>query len=253
MALLGGGGYGEYAVADERSVIAVPGGMDLHIAGAIPETFLTAFQLIHFIGGTKPGDRVLVHAAGSGVGLAVCQLLRAHGAVPIATARTAAKLEVAREHGAEFTIDTKEKSDFADKVMEVTEGKGADVILDPVGGSYSAPNAKCIAVDGRWVVYGLMGGPQLQVEAAMGVLQRKRATITGTTLRSRSLEYKGQLVEAMWKVAAPLFEAGTLKTVIDDTIPFEEAGKAHALMESNSNTGKIVLRVVADDFPAKKL
>jgi len=244
MALLGGGGYGEYAVADERSIMRVPEEMEMKSAGAIVETWLTAYQLLHFVGRVQAGEHVVVHAAGSGVGLAACQLARQAGAVPIATARTAAKLEVAAEHGAAKTIDTSSTPDWAAEVLAFTGGRGADVILDPVGASYSEANAKAIAVDGRWAVYGLMGGAGLEVENALGVLLRKRATIVGTTLRSRTLEYKGDLVAAFWGLAGPLFKDGTFKPIIDTTLPLEKANEAHALMEQNANTGKILLQVV---------
>jgi len=242
------GGYGEFAVADERSVMHIPPSFagDMAKAAALPETWLTAYQLIHFVGKTQPGDVVLVHAAGSGVGLAACQLLKAHGAVPIATARTAEKLVVAQDHGAEHTIDTKVEADWASKVKELTGGQGANVILDPVGGSYSKQNADALARDGRWVVYGLMGGRELEAASFMGTVLAKRATLVGTTLRSRTLEYKGELVNALVKDAFPKFEDGTFRPIVDRVFSLSQAGEAHAYMEANSNTGKILLKVLAN-------
>ena len=247
MALLGGGGYGEYAVADERSVMDIPAvfGGDMEKAGAVPETWLTAFQIIHFVGKTQPGDYVVVHAAGSGVGLAACQLLKAHGAIPIATARTADKLSTCTEYGAAHIIDTTvHADDWSDVVKEITGGKGANVILDPIAGSYSKHNAAAIALDGRWVVYGLMGG--INVIEDIGLMRTvlsKRVNLIGTTLRSRTLEYKGELVKAMSEFAFPRFEAGDFKPIIDRTFPMAEAAAAHEFMTQNGNVGKIMLKV----------
>jgi tumor protein p53-inducible protein 3 len=186
-----------------------------------------------------------LQAAGSGVGLAACQLLRAHGAIPIATARTADKLVAAAEYGAALTINTAAVEDWVAVLKDFTAGRGADVILDPDGGAYSAANANAIGLDGRWVVYGLMGGVNLQAEGAMRTLLMKRAAIIGTTLRSRTLEYKGELCSALQQHAFPKFESQEFKPVVDKVFPLAEAAAAHTLMEANSNTGKIVLRVIA--------
>jgi len=185
MALLGGGGYGQYAVADERSVMPLPSVFkgDMKQAAAVPETWLTAYQLIYLVGHARPGDVVLVHAAGSGVGLAAVQLMKALGAVPVATARSAEKLVAAKAHGAAFTINTREVPDWVGRVKELTHGEGAAVILDPVGGSYSIANAEALARDGRWVSYGLMGGKQMDAPNFMGILLAKRGTLVATTLR----------------------------------------------------------------------
>jgi len=166
--------------------------------------------------------------------------------VPIATARTAEKLVVAQDHGAEHTIDTKVEADWASKVKELTGGQGANVILDPVGGSYSKQNADALARDGRWVVYGLMGGRELEAASFMGTVLAKRATLVGTTLRSRTLEYKGELVNALVKDAFPKFEDGTFRPIVDRVFSLSQAGEAHAYMEANSNTGKILLKVLAN-------
>jgi tumor protein p53-inducible protein 3 len=244
MALLGGGGYAEYAVADERSVMPIPACFsgDMQMAAAVPETWLTAYQLIHFVGKTQPGDIVLVHAAGSGVGLAACQLIKACGAIAIATARTASKLTTAAQLGASHTIDTS-KDGWQAEISKAAP-KGVNVILDCIGQSYSKANAELLAVDGRWVVYGLMSGAELQAEAFLGTVLRKRAALLGTTLRSRSLEYKGELCATLVREALPKFEDGTFKPAIDAMFRLEDAAKAHEAMEANTNTGKIILTVI---------
>lgn len=242
MALLTGGGYAEMAVAHEGSVMRVPDGMSLRDAAAVPETWLTAFQLLG-LGRAGSGDTVLVHAAGSGVGSAAIQLAALRGAVPYGTAGSAAKLEHARELGARAAWNYKEE-DFGDAVLAATGGRGVDVVLDCVGGGpHLGRNGKAVATDGRWVLYGLMGGTSFDGITLATVL-RKRVSLVGTTLRARTDAYKAELVRCFVEEALPLFADGKLRTVVDSEYALADVNDAHAHMESNANTGKILLRVV---------
>lgn len=241
MALLGGGGYAELVAADEGSVMRVPDGVTARDAAAVPETWLTAFQLLS-IAGVRAGDTVLVHAAGSGVAAAAIQMAAARGARVLATAGTAAKLEHARGLGAEAGWNYKE-TDFGQEVLAHTGGAGATVVLDPVGGGqHWERNAKCVAIDGRWVLYGLMGGatpPGL----SLAPLLRRRVALTGTTLRARTNEYKADLVRRFEAEELPRLAAGQYRVVIDSEFPLERVAEAHERMEANLNTGKILLSV----------
>eukprot|EP00736_Rhodelphis_marinus_P005717 Rmarinus@m.4570 len=240
MALLSGGGHAEYALSDERHVMRVPNNMTLDTAAAIPEAWLTAYQLVSFLANGKAGDTALVHASGSGVGTALTQLCKMRGMTVIATARNAEKLAVSKELGAAHTINTSETPNFSFTVDKITNGKGVDIVFDCVGGGAFDENLKSIATDGRWVLYGLLGGPEIS-GPALGQILRKRVQLTATLLRSRSDEYKGELVAAFTNEVLPLFKEGKLKTVIDSDINFKDIQHAHEKMEANKNTGKIVL------------
>ncbi|XP_022082012.1 quinone oxidoreductase PIG3-like isoform X2 [Acanthaster planci] len=242
-ALLPGGGNAEYAVAHEGHLIPVPGHMTVKDAASVPEVWLTAYQLLHFVGHVKGGDRVLIHAGGSGVGTAAIQLVKLAGAEPIVTAGTQAKLEKAEELGAVAGFNYKEV-DFADQILEYTKNKGVDLILDCVGASHWEKNLRSIAMDGTWVLYGLMGGAKVDGPILGGVL-RKRVTIVGSTLRARSTQYKTDLVQAFTKNALPHF--GTkLIPITDRVFPLEEIVEAHKYMAANKNIGKIILSVQGD-------
>ena len=190
MSLLDGGGNADFVVTDERLLMPVPAAYAAgwELAAATPETWLTAFQLLHLLAEVTDGDTVLVHAGGSGVGTAATQLAVAAGATVIVTAGSQEKLDVAARLGASVGINYK-TDDFSEKVLEATAGKGVSVILDCVGGSHWEKNLASIAVDGRWVLYGLMGGKEA-VGPALGGILRKRIRLMGTTLRSRSIAYK---------------------------------------------------------------
>ena len=235
------GGYSEFVAVDERHLLPIPDGTSVVDAGAIPETWLTAYQLLHFIGKVQAGDTVLVLAAGSGVGTAAIQLAVAAGATPIAVAGTAAKLEHAKSLGAVAGFNYKEGG-YAEGVRAATGGKGVNVVLDCVGASLWAQNAEAIAVDGRWVLYGLMGGPAPE-GPVLGQLLRKRVSLLATTLRARSDEYKAELVAGLTSVL-PKFSDGSFKLVIDKTFEgLKQVQAAHEHMESNANTGKILVKV----------
>eukprot|EP01062_Namystynia_karyoxenos_P002192 TRINITY_DN10774_c0_g1_i1.p2 TRINITY_DN10774_c0_g1~~TRINITY_DN10774_c0_g1_i1.p2 ORF type:complete len:377 (+),score=134.15 TRINITY_DN10774_c0_g1_i1:125-1132(+) len=250
MALLSGGGYADYVSVPEELLMRIPQGYNLHQAAAIPETWLTAFQLLFLVGGARSGETALVHAAGSGVGTAATQLATAHGIKVIATAGAPEKLEVAAKLGAVACFNYKE-GPWAGKVKEATEGKGVNIVLDPVGGSYWEQNSDAIALDGRWVLYGLMGGVKVE-GPILAHLLRKRARLEGTTLRSRSLEYRAELTRRFAEHALEKFDRREYNAVLDPrSFTLEEAQAAHEYMESNANIGKIVVKIAEEDVAGK--
>lgn len=238
MGVVGGGGYAEAVVTHARDVVAVPEGMTLLEAGAIPEVFMTAFDAVFLQMGLVLGETLLVHAVGSGVGTAALQLGRAAGARVIGTSRTPAKLERARTLGLEHGVVAGE-ADWPREVLEITGGRGADVILDLVGGPYLDGNRKAIAPRGRMVVVGVTGGPkgELDLRAFMG----KRASITGTVLRARPLEEKIALARAFAMRVLPLFELGLLRPVIDGVYAPAQAADAHRRLEAGETFGKLLI------------
>ncbi|XP_078696595.1 quinone oxidoreductase PIG3-like [Branchiostoma floridae x Branchiostoma belcheri] len=248
MALLPGGGNAEFVTVDEDHLMPIPDGMSYQQAAAIPEVWLTAYQLLHFVGELQEGETVLIHAGGSGVGTAATQLSRLAGARPIVTAGTPDKLQKAKDLGAVAAFNYKE-GEFAQKVLDETNGKGVDVILDCVGASFWQQNARCLAVEGRWVLYGLLGGGSIDGDLLTQVL-RKRINLLGTTLRARSKQYKASLVKAFSEQALPHFVSSgpvELTPIIDRVVPLQDIAQAHRCMEDNKNTGKIVLSVREDD------
>ncbi|XP_041355110.1 quinone oxidoreductase PIG3-like isoform X2 [Gigantopelta aegis] len=250
MALLSGGGNAEYVASPAEQLMPVPDSLDFVTAAAIPEVWLTAYQLLHTIGQVKKGDHVLIHGGGSGVGTAAIQLVKLAHARPIVTAGSEAKLKVARSLGAVAGFNYKQE-EFTDKVLNATEGKGVELILDCVGASFYQQNIKCIAVDGTWVVYGLLGGGSINGDILRQLLL-KRVTITGTTLRARSLPYKKELVKNFTQQILPRFESGALKTLIHTVLPLDNLAEAHRMMEANENTGKIVIQVSSSEDNQQK-
>ncbi|CAH3187506.1 unnamed protein product, partial [Porites lobata] len=243
MALLGGGGYAEYVAVDEALVMPVPDSYKLSDAAAIPEVWLTAYQLLHFLGKVKSGEVVLIHAGGSGVGTALVQLSRLAGARPFVTAGSEEKIKMAESLGAEGGFNYK-TGNFSSWVENVTNGQGANVILDCVGSSFWEQNIKSIAVDGHWILYGLLGGNNVSGNL-LGPVLKKRVSLIGTTLKSRPLPYKKELVEEFSNRIVPQFANGTLKTIVDSVFTIDEIQLAHKRMESNENIGKIVLQIIA--------
>ncbi|KAM4625088.1 quinone oxidoreductase PIG3 isoform 2-T2 [Polymixia lowei] len=244
MALLSGGGYAEYVAVPEELLMPVPSHLTLCQAAAIPEAWLTAFQLLHLIAQVKEGEVVLVHAGASGVGTAAVQLARLAGAVPVATAGSPEKLKMAEDLGAAAGFNYKAE-DFAEKIHDFTEGRGASVILDCVGGSFWEKNVRCLATDGRWVLYGTMGGKTVQGDL-LGKLLSKRGQLLSSLLRSRSFQYKVDLVRAFSQRVLPFFlnQPSSLRPVIDSTFNLEDIADAHKHMEANRNMGKIVINVI---------
>jgi putative PIG3 family NAD(P)H quinone oxidoreductase len=239
-ALTSGGGYAEYAVADEGSCLPVPAGLDIATAACIPETFFTVWHNVFQRGGLKSGEAFLVHGGSSGIGATAIQLARAFGARVFATAGSAEKCAFCMELGAEVAINYRER-DFVEEVKAATGGRGADLILDMVGGSYIQRNITCAAEDGRIVQIAFLEGPKASLNLMPVML--KRLTLTGSTLRPRSVGFKAALAREVEEKALPLIASGAIRIVIDSEFPLHEAAEAHRRMETSAHMGKIVLRV----------
>ena len=240
--LLAGGGYAEQVVVHKDLLMAVPPGLSMRDAAAIPEVFLTAYQALHWLGGMQSGHEVLVHAGASGVGTAAIQLAKEAGAHPYITA-SAPKHEVCRDLGAEATIDY-ESEDFAAQIEDRTNGEGVHIILDFIGAPYFHKNVASLAMDGRIVQLATLGGSTVE-EVSLRALMAKRAHLLASTLRNRSLDYKVQLTQEFASDVLPTFVDGQLRPVIDSTYDWTEVADAHRRMENNENAGKIVLQVVS--------
>lgn len=236
-ALLGGGGYAEYAVVDARHALPIPGDLDLIHAAALPETVFTVFANVFEHGALKAGETLLVHGGTSGIGTTAIAMAKAAGAKVIATGRGADKKAKALELGADIAVDTKAE-DFAEVVKAAG---GADVVLDMVGASYFEKNLDALNTGGRIVYIASLGGAVLEVPV-MKVMQ-KRAVITGSTLRPRSADEKARLAAEVERVAWPWVAAGQLKPIVDATFPLADAAKAHAHLEAGEHVGKVVLVV----------
>ncbi len=239
-ALLDGGGYAQYAAVHKDRLMAVPPGLSMEEAAAIPEVFLTAYQALHWLGGLQSGHQVLIHAGASGVGTAATQLTRLADAHPHITA-SAPKHDVCHELGAETTIDY-ESEDFAERIAEVTN-EGAHIIVDFIGAPYFHKNVNALAVDGRIVQLATLGGSTVE-EVSLRALMAKRAHLLASTLRSRSLDYKVELTQDFAADALPQFLDGELEPVIDSVYDWTSVSDAHRRMENNENAGKIVLQVI---------
>ena len=237
MGIVGGGGYAERVAVDERVAVAVPDGMDMTEAGAIPEVYMTAYDAVFRQAGLKRGETLLIHAVGSGVGTAALQLARRAGARTIGTSRTASKLERAAGEG--LGVGLRGGEGWVGGVMEATGGRGADVILDLVGAPYLAGNQAAIAVGGRHVVVGVPGGSRARVDLRR--LMVRRARLYGTVLRARGVGEKAELAAEFCEAVLPGFGDGSLHPLIDSVFPVVKAADAHRRMEANENFGKIVL------------
>ena len=238
MGIIGGGGHAEFVTVHEREAMPVPSGMSWENAAAIPEVFLTAYDAVFTRLKLRAGERLLIHAVGSGVGTAAIQLAKIVVASVLGTARTAEKLARVKELGLDFGIDAS-RGDWATEVESAVGANGVNAILDLVGGNYLEGNLRVLALKGRIVVVGLTAGATSQFN--MGVLLRKRATIVGTVLRARPIEEKITLAREFAQRMIPLFEAGRLKPIVDKVFGFDQVAEAHRLMESNATVGKVVL------------
>jgi putative PIG3 family NAD(P)H quinone oxidoreductase len=238
--LLPGGGYAQYAVIHEDMAIPLPESMSMEEAAAIPEVFLTAFQALQWLAKLQPGEKILIHAGASGVGTAAIQLAIQMGAEVLVTA-SATKHNLCLELGAKRVIDYTSES-FAEVVAEVTKDKGVDVIIDFIAADYFTSNIDCLATDGRLVLLATLSGGKIQ-EFDLRKILSKRLSIIGSTLRSRSLEYQIDLTQDFTRFALPRFRDGRLKPVIDRVLDWNQVKEAHAIMESNKNSGKIVLKI----------
>jgi tumor protein p53-inducible protein 3 len=240
MALLPGGGYAEKAVAHYGSAMHVPAALSDEEAAAFPEVYLTAHLNLFMLAGVKANDSVLVHGGGSGVGTASIQLLREAGARSIVTAGSDEKCEQCLRFGADVAINYK-SGPFAPKVKAATNGRGADVILDSIGGAYLAENIEALAPGGRLVLIGLMRGAHAEID--LSAVLRRHIKIMGSTLRPRSTDEKAEIVASLIRQFGAAHEAGRLRPPVYKTLPLAQAGEAHRIMQASEHFGKIVLRV----------
>ena len=242
-ALVSGGGYAEYCLAHIGHCLPVPEGMPMAEAAAIPETLFTVWHNVFERGWATEGETLLIHGGTSGIGTMATMLAKTFGLTVITTCGDDAKCAASRNLGADLSINYREQ-DFVEAVLVFTGGKGAEVVLDMVSGDYVARNMKCMAMDGRHVTIAVLGGAKAEIN--MAVVMTRRYTMTGSTLRPRSDAFKTLLAGEIESNAWPLFEAGTLRPVMDRSFPLAEAAAAHAYMETGDHVGKIVLEVAGD-------
>ena len=236
-ALLGGGGYAEFAVVDARHALPVPADMDFVNAAALPETVCTVFANVFESGALKASETLLIHGATSGIGVTAIQMARAAGARVIATSRGAAKAEAARHLGADLSLDAAHD----DMEAAIRTFGGADVVLDMVGTDYAALNQAALNPFGRWVVIATQSGALAQVDLAR--MMMKRVTLTGSTLRARPADDKARLIAAAEATAWPWIVSGAVRPPVEATFPLEQASAAHLRLEAGGHVGKIVLTV----------
>ena len=239
-ALVSGGGYAQYCLACADLCLAVPDDLPLASAAALPETLFTVWHNVFERGWAKEGEALLVHGGTSGIGSMAIMLGKAFGLTVIVTCGGADKCAAALQIGADHAIDYK-ASDFVEEVARITGGQGVQIVLDMVAGDYVMRNLKCLADDGRHVTIAVQGG--LQATINMAEVMRRRLTLTGSTLRPRSNQFKALLAQEIRALAWPLITGGVLRPVMDQTFPLAEAAAAHARMEAGSHIGKIVLAV----------
>jgi NADPH:quinone reductase len=240
--LVAGGGYAEYCVAPVGQLLPVPKGLSFAEAAGLPETYFTVWSNVFDRGQLKPGETLLVQGGSSGIGVTAIQLAKQLGHRVLATAGSDEKCRACEALGAERGINYRTE-DFVALVKALTNGKGADVILDMVAGDYVPREIDCLADDGRLLLIATLGGGKAQVD--LGQVLRRRLTITGSTLRPRSVQFKAAIARRLKSVVWPLFEAGRLKAMLYKTFALREAAEAHRLMESSQHIGKIVLNVQA--------
>jgi NADPH:quinone reductase len=237
-ALVAGGGYAEFCVAPVGQVLPVPKGLTVLEAASLPETVFTVWQNVFHIARLQAGETLLVQGGSSGIGVTAIQLAKAFGCQVIVTVGSDEKCAACLALGADHAINYKTQ-DFTTEVKRLTGGRGADVVLDMVAGSYVAREVECLADDGRLAIIAVQGGTKSGFDA--GLVLRKRISIAGSTLRPRSLAYKATLARELRERVWPLFETGRVKPVIHQVFPAAKAAEAHALMESSTHVGKIVL------------
>lgn len=239
-ALVAGGGYAEYCLAPGVQCLAIPGDMTVIAAAAVPETFFTVWTNLFRRGGLQPRERVLIHGGSSGIGTTAIQLAHASESIVFATAGSDAKCEACRRLGADVAVNYR-ADDFVETVRRETSGAGVDVVLDIIGGEYFSRNVECLALNGRLIQIGLLGGAQAAID--LGRVMRRRLTVTGSTLRVRTVEEKGELARDLEANVWPLLASGRVKPVIDCTFPLTQAAEAHRRMETSEHIGKIVLTI----------
>ncbi len=238
MGLAGGGAQAEYIVVHEGLLVEIPENLDFVQAAGVPEVFMTAHDGLFTQAGLRMGERVLIHAAGSGVGTAAIQMARAAGAITFGTSRTPSKLEQARELGLDHAIPAQ---NFAEEIQRVTNGQGVHVVLDFIGAGYLAQNAQALGNWGRMVILATLGGTQ--GELPIGLVMGKRLTIKGVTLRTRTLEEKLAVTRAFSTSVLPLLASGKVRPVIERVYPLAEIGAAHAAMSENQHFGKLIITI----------
>jgi NADPH:quinone reductase len=238
-ALVSGGGYAEYCVAPDVQCLPIPSNVDVASAAGMPETFFTVWTNVFDRGRLRAGELFLVHGGASGIGTTAIQMARALGARVFATAGSDEKCVACERLGAERAINYRTE-EFAATLMSLTGGNGIDVILDMVGGPYFARNIDLLALEGRLLQIAVLHGAKAEINLVR--LLRQRITITGSTLRSRSVEEKGAIANAVEKAVWPLVEAGKIRPIVYATFPLKQAAEAHRLMESGSHIGKILLK-----------
>ena len=240
-ALLAGGGYAEEVVVPAGQVLPIPANLTMLEAAAIPEVFATAYLNLYMEANLQTAERVVLHAGASGVGTAAIQLCQATANPCFVTAGSAAKIDACVALGAAAGWD-RHSGSFAQAVLEWSDANGADVILDPVGAGYLADNLKCLALDGRLVVIGLMGGMEASVNLALMMVKRQR--VIGSTLRARPIAAKAAIMDNLHSQVWPLLEEGTIKPIIDEVVPIAETERAHELVAADGTIGKVVLQIV---------
>ena len=238
-ALVNGGGYAEYCTAPVVQCLPWPTGFDAVQAAALPENYFTVWSNLFRTGHLSAGETLLVHGGTSGIGSTAIQLARSFGARVLATVGTPEKAAIARTLGVDEAIDYRTE-DFAERVLSLTAGRGADIVLDIMGAPYLEPNLRCLADLGRLVLVSVQGGA-IADRLDMRRIMTGRLSITGTTMRPRSAAFKGAIAEALLQNVWPLLESGAVRPLIHAVLPFEQAAEAHRLMESGSHAGKIVL------------
>jgi putative PIG3 family NAD(P)H quinone oxidoreductase len=238
-ALVGSGGYAEYALAESALCLPVPKSLSLFEAAGLPETFFTVYDNVFTRGRLAAGETFLVHGGSSGIGSTAIQLAKAYGAHVIATAGSADKCGFCRRLGADHAINYKQE-DFVEAIRGLTQKRGVDVILDMVGGAYLQKNLAILAIEGRLVQIAFLQGSKVAEFDFLPVML-KRLTLTGSTLRPRALPLKAAIAKELREKIWPLLDTGKVRPIIDATFPLEDAGKAHELMESSAHSGKILL------------
>jgi NADPH:quinone reductase len=238
-AITAGEAQADYILSEESLLAAVPAGLNFADAAAVPEAFMTANDAIRTQGRLAPADTLLIHAVGSGVGLAGLQLGKATGATVVGTSRTADKLDRCREYGLDLGIEVGAPPQFAERVMEFSSGQGADVILDLAGGAYFAENLRAAARFARIMLVGLTAGAHTEFD--MRVALYKRLSIIGTVLRTRSIEEKGRVTVEFADDVLPLLASGVIRPTVDHVFPVESAAEAYRYLSSNQSFGKVVL------------
>jgi len=239
-ALVPGGGYAEYCVTNERHALPIPDGLSLSQAAGLPETWFTVWANLIDGARMKTGERVLIHGGSSGIGLAAIELARLIGAVPYVTVGNEEKARFCTQFGAEAAIDYRQE-DFVARIKQVTGNEGVDIVLDMVGGSYLQRDASVLKRDGRLVLISFQQGSKTEFDFMPVMI--KRLTITGSTMRPRTVEEKARIRDALLREAWPAFSTGRLRTHVFGIYPLEQAAEAHRVMEASQHIGKVILQV----------